>query len=176
MGELMDIYDIDRNYTGKTIERENAFLEEDQFILYVLALIENAEGKLLITQRSQEKSWAAGWWEITGGGVGAGESSREAVEREVREETGLDPEGFEPELIYSYVNSEGKGGDNYIVDIYRYRLDFALEDVDLQDSEAVDCALASWDDIVALNAGGKFLHFKRLEAALTADDAAEAAE
>ena len=35
-------------------------------------------------------AWAPGWWEVSGGAAQAGESSWEAVRREVREETGLD--------------------------------------------------------------------------------------
>lgn len=36
------------------------------------------------------KAWAPGWWEVSGGAAQAGESSYEAVLREVKEETGLD--------------------------------------------------------------------------------------
>ena len=38
-------------------------------MLYVLALVENARGEFLITQRALDKSWGAGWWEVSGGGV-----------------------------------------------------------------------------------------------------------
>ena len=37
-----------------------------------------------------DKEWAAGWWEVPGGGVRAGEESKEAAMREVKEETGID--------------------------------------------------------------------------------------
>lgn len=36
------------------------------------------------------KAWAPGWWEVSGGAAQAGEASRDAVLREVKEETGLD--------------------------------------------------------------------------------------
>ena len=35
------------------------------------------------------KAWAAGWWEVSGGAAQAGETSKEAVIREVGEETNL---------------------------------------------------------------------------------------
>ena len=73
MQEMIDVYDRDRNHTGLTIPREGAFLKEGQYMLYVLALIENQDGRLLVTQRSLEKHWGAGWWEIPGGGVRSGE-------------------------------------------------------------------------------------------------------
>ena len=72
MEELIDIYDRDGNRTGLTIPRVGAFLSEGQYMLYVLAITEDAEGRFLITQRAMDKHWAAGWWEVSGGGVRAG--------------------------------------------------------------------------------------------------------
>ena len=72
MQEMIDIYDANRQRTGLVIPREGAFLTEGQYMLYVLALIEDASGRFLIPQRSLDKHWGAGWWEVTGGGVRAG--------------------------------------------------------------------------------------------------------
>lgn len=169
MQEMIDIYDGDRQLTGETMPREGAFLKEGQYMLYVLALIEDGEGRFLITQRSQEKHWAAGWWEITGGGVRAGETSEQAIRREVPEEVGIEVTGDVPAPIYSYENVDLKRGDNYFVDIYHLRLDFAPEDVKLLDGEAVDFRLATWDEISKLAAEGIFLHYERLRQALAAE-------
>ena len=169
MEEYIDIYDANRKPTGKTIPREGAFLKEGEFMLYVLAIIENREGKFLITQRSMDKHWAAGWWEVTGGGVLSGETSEQAVVREVREEVGLDVSGENLEPVYAYTNVDLKSGDNYIVDIYHFHLDATASDVTLQASEAIDCQFASWNDIVRLADEGVFLHFSRLHQALKAE-------
>ena len=171
MQELIDIYDAQRNRTGKTIPRAGAFLKEGEFMLYVLAIVQNAEGKYLITQRSMDKSWAAGWWEVTGGGVLAGETSAEAVVREVREEVGLDVSGEPLVPVHAYTNVDLKSGDNYIVDIYHFHLDVSERDVALQDSEAIGCTFATWDDICRLADEGVFLHFSRLRQALQAEGA-----
>ena len=61
----------------------------------MLGVLQNREGKYLITKRVMTKAWAAGWWEVSGGGVQAGESSIEAVRREVIEETGIDVSDFD---------------------------------------------------------------------------------
>ena len=82
--ELIDIYDQNRRPTGQVVPRKGTFLKEGQFMLYVLALIQNADGRFLITQRALNKKWAAGWWEVTGGGASAGETSAQAITREVR--------------------------------------------------------------------------------------------
>lgn len=166
MEELIDLYDADRRPLGVTIPREGAFLREGQFMLYVLAIVEDAEGRYLITQRSLDKHWAAGWWEVTGGGVLSGETSAQAVVREVGEEVGLDVSGEPLEPVYAYKNIDLESGDNYIVDIYHFHLDIRESDVTLQDSEAIGCKFATWDEICALADQGVFLHFSRLKQAL----------
>ena len=169
MEEMIDIYTASRERTGRTIPREGAFLREGEFMLYVLAIVQDARGRFLITQRSQDKHWAAGWWEVTGGGVRAGETSHQALVRELAEEVGLDVSGraeLLPAPIYQYENVDLARGDNYIVDIYLLKLDVTETDVALTDGEAVDFRFATWDDICDLADQGIFLHFKRLQQAL----------
>lgn len=169
MEELVDIYDKDRNRTGEARPREGLSLAEGEYMLYVLALVENARGEFLITQRSLDKSWGAGWWEVSGGGVLSGETTTQAIVREVREEAGLDVSGEPLVPVYSYENVDLKRGDNYIVDIFHFHLDVEASDVTLQDSEAIDFKFASWDEIEALADQGTFLHFERLRQALAAE-------
>ena len=169
MEELIDIYDENRNRTGETTAREGAFMHEGEYMLYVLAIVEDVQGRYLITQRSLEKHWAAGWWEVTGGGVLSGETSAQAVVREVGEEVGLDVSGESLEPVYAYRNVDLDRGDNYIVDIYHFRLDVSDDDVTLQDSEAIACRFATWDEICEIADRGEFLHFSRLSQALEAE-------
>ena len=168
MEELVDIYDRNRNYTGLTVPRDGARMKEGQYTLYVLAIIQDMQGRILITQRSQEKHWAAGWWEVTGGGVSAGETSQQAIVREVAEEAGLDVSDYPLDCVYSYENVDLESGDNYFADIYRFQLDFTVDDVTLQESEAVDCKLVTFDEIEQLAQQGIFLHFSRIKYALEA--------
>ena len=164
--ELIDIYDQNGQPTGETIQREGAFLKEGQYMRYVLALIADQTGRYLITQRALDKHWAPGAWEVPGGGVVAGETSAQAVVREVREEVGLDVSHEDLTPLWSYTNEDLPRGDNYLVDIYRFDLDFSIEDVHLQRSEAIDVRLATWDEMEALADGNQFLHFARLSQAL----------
>lgn len=169
MEEMIDIYDADGSPTGLTANRRGLFLEEGQFMLYVLGLVQNSEGKILITRRSLDKKWAAGWWEVPGGGVLAGETPEQAVKREVHEETGLDVGALESELLYRYQNVDVERGDNYINHIFRFQLDFDECDVEVQVDEVIGFMLASWDYIEKLNDRGIFLHFERLRTALGKD-------
>ena len=166
MCEYIDVYDANRQVTGRIVAREGSQLGEGEFMLYVLAIIQNEPGEFLITQRSLDKHWAAGWWETTGGGVLAGETPEQAVVREVGEETGLDVSHEVPELLYTYENVDTVHHDNYFVNIYRFRFDFDPSTVSLQESEAIDFRLATWDQISELAEQGRFLHFNRIKLAL----------
>lgn len=55
----------------------------------VAAAIIDAAGRVLIAQRPEGKHMA-GWWEFPGGKVGSGESDRDALVRELREELGVE--------------------------------------------------------------------------------------
>ena len=165
MSEMIDIYDENRNKTGLVLPRKSR-LSNGQYMLYVIALIENSKGEYLITQRTMNKKWAAGHWEIPGGGVAAGESAFEAVCREVYEETGLDTLGCEEKVIYSYRNDDLEHGDNYFTDIFVLHMDFSLDDVKVDPEEVMDVKLADIDEIKRLNDEIGFLHYKRICEAL----------
>ena len=151
--------------------RKGSFLHEGEYMLYVLAIIEDASGRILITRRALDKRWAAGWWEVTGGGVMAGETSAAAVVREVREETGLDVSAEPLAPVWRYRNVDLARGDNYIVDNYHFHLAFDVADVRLQQREAIGCRLATRAQVDELARQGVFLHYERLRQALTAEGA-----
>ena len=164
MAEIIDLYDKDQNPLGITHVRGDD-LAPGQYALFGLAIITNKQGKYLITQRVASKPWAANWWEVTGGGVRSGETPIQGLKREVFEEVGLtiDNPG---DPIYTYTQEAPERNDYYIVNIYHVTLDFDLDDVVLQTTEAQDCALVDWSDIEALGKQGTFLHFERIKRAL----------
>ena len=109
--ELWDIYDKDKKRTGRTMERNDWKLKEGEYHLTVLGVIARKDGKFLITKRVMTKAWAAGWWEVSGGAAQAGEESKDAVLREVKEETGLDVSGFDGGYLFTYQRENIKEGD-----------------------------------------------------------------
>lgn len=161
--ELWDIYDRNKKRTGRMMERNDWNMKEGDFHLTVLAIIERPDGKYLITKRVMTKSWAPGWWEVSGGAVQAGEDSKEAVIREVREETGLDVSDCEGGLSFTYQRENLEEGDNYFVDVYHFIKDFSKEDVVLQKEETADFQIATLEEIQEIAKEGKFLHYDSIK-------------
>ena len=111
------------------------------------------------------KAWAPGWWEVSGGACQAGEDSKDAVLREVREETGLDVSGWDGGYLFSYKRENPGEGDNYFVDIYRFCADFDEADIHLQEEETDGYMLATFEEVQALAAQGIFLHYDSIKRA-----------
>lgn len=85
--EFNDIYDKERNLTGRTHRRGTPW-KKGEYGLVVCVWVYDGDGKVLLTRRAPEKSYA-GTWENSGGAAKAGENSLEAVVRELYEETGI---------------------------------------------------------------------------------------
>lgn len=163
--EYWDIYNADKQRTGRKMKRNDWCLKDDEYHLTVLGVIARRDGKFLITKRVMTKSWAPGWWEVSGGAAMAGEESKEAVLREIREETGLDVSSFEGGYLFSYKRENPGEGDNYFVDIYRFVGDFGERDLNLQEAETDGFMFATPEEIKALGEQGIFLHYNSIKQA-----------
>lgn len=90
MEEIWDIYDENRNLTGKTIKRAEYInkIKENEYHLVVHIWIKNDNNEWLISKRTPNKHFPL-LWECTGGSALAGEESLTAALREVKEELGI---------------------------------------------------------------------------------------
>ncbi len=158
--EFWDIYDINKNRTGRTMRRNDWTMAPGDYYLSVLGVVRTPDGRFLITRRAMDKQWAPGWWEIPGGGVKAGESSFQAVCREVLEETGIDVSHAAGGYRFCYHREQP--GQNYIVDIYRFDMDISQKDIKLQENEDIDGKLATPDEIKKIAEEGLFLHYNSI--------------
>ena len=161
--EYWDIYDKNKQPTGRTMRRNDWVLKDDEYHLTVLGAVSRPDGKFLITKRSMDKHWAPGWWEVSGGAAMAGESSEEAVRREVSEETGLDVADADVRYLFTYHRENPGEGDNYFVDVYRFILDFTEDDVNNQKTETTDFMLADIEQIKEFANQGIFLHYDSIK-------------
>jgi 8-oxo-dGTP pyrophosphatase MutT (NUDIX family) len=161
--EYWDIYDENKQLTGRTMKRNDWNMKPGEYHLTVLGVVQTLDGRFLITKRVMTKSWAPGWWEVSGGGVQAGESSLEAVKREVLEETGLDVSQFGGGYQFTYRRDNPEEKDNYFVDVYRFTGDFSEEDVTPQEAETDGFKLATLEEIKSYAEEGIFLHYDSIK-------------
>ena len=163
--EFWDIYDENKQKTGRTMKRNDWCLKDGEYHLTVLGVIARPDKTFLITKRVMTKAWAPGWWEVSGGAAMAGEESEEAVKREIKEETGLDVNGFLGGYLFSYKRENPGEGDNYFVDIYRYVGDFDEKDLNLQEEETAGYMFATHEQIKKFANEGIFLHYDSIKQA-----------
>ena len=141
--ELWDLYDKKRRPLGRTHVR-GVSLEKGEYHLVVFAWTFNSLGQVLMTKRSPEKQSYAGQWEHTGGSAQAGETSLQAILRELEEETGICARAEELRLAESYRRS------NDFCDIYFLHRDVPLEEIRLQEGETCDAKWVSRTELEAM--------------------------
>jgi len=153
--ELVDLYDENRVPLGKTAERYGKKAPgEYRTVVHVCVFDRN--GKLLIQQRSNKKFIWPGKWDVSvGGGVDAGETSRQGAEREFLEELGypLRLSGVRPSVT---VNFGGGFDDFYIV-----TRDINMDQLSLQKEEVSAVRWVSEDEAIALLESGEFVSYPK---------------
>ncbi len=142
MVEYWDLYDADRTPLGRTIKRGDAFAEGEYYVCCEV-WVRNSEGKFLMTQRHPDKK-AGGLWEFTGGGVLAGETTRQAAVRELDEELGVHADESELSLLEVYRHK------NYFMDIFVVRRDIDVNTLTLQPEEVVDAKWVSGEELLRM--------------------------
>ena len=129
--EWNDVYDADRQLTGR-VHRRGTPWRKGEYGLVVCVWVYDGRGKILLTRRAPQKTFA-GTWENSGGAAKAGEDSRRAICRELFEETGIRAGVREFELLNTTRDK------NTFYDHYCLRKSVALEDIVLLPGET-DCA------------------------------------
>lgn len=158
--EYNDIYDKDRNLTGRVHLRGTRW-KSGEYGLVVCVWVYDGAGKLLLTRRAKEKSFP-GTWENSGGAAKAGETSRQAIARELWEETGICAAEEEFELL-----DTGRDGNTHY-DYYCIRRNTSLEEIVLQPGETDGAQWVTFDRVKEMIAEKKMcriiaLQFKRQE-------------
>lgn len=142
--ERWDLYRRDGTRTGQTIT-DGEKLPPDMYNLLVHIIICNHENLFLIQQRSLQKQYFPGIWDITGGRVQAGESSRQGAVREVAEEVGLH---FHENQLLPVAHTVTQW--HSLFDIYYVQASFDLSDCRPQETEVEQLALLPYHEAVGL--------------------------
>jgi len=154
-GELWDVYDENRQLTGRTHRRGEPMPEGDRHLV-VHVWMRNSQGEYLLTRRAPQKGFAL-MWETTGGSALAGDDSLTAALREVKEETGLTLDASRGRLY------DTLWGEDYICDIWLFEQDFDLADVVLQEGETCGVQYASAEKVLEMNESGELVPYSYLK-------------
>ena len=157
--ELNDIYDENRNLTGK-LHRRGTPWKPGEYGLVVCVWVYDGRGHLLLTRRAREKSFA-GTWENSGGAVKAGETSRQAIARELYEETGIQAQPEEFELL------DSDRERNIFYDHYCLFRNIPLKSIVLQPGETDSVMWASFGKVDWMIRTGKICKVIGLSHAVT---------
>jgi 8-oxo-dGTP diphosphatase len=65
------------------------------------SIVHAPDGRVLLAERTADQI-SAGFWELPGGKIDAGETAREAAERELQEEVGIVPLSMQPWIAYEH--------------------------------------------------------------------------
>jgi len=150
MPEYCDIYDIDRNKTGRLHERGKPDMKEGDCLLVVFVWITNSDDEFLISKRV-EGIWRGGMWQTTGGIAIAGDNSLSAALRETKEELGITLAQENGRLVKKY--SEGAN----LFDVWLFHQEVDISDVVLQPEETCAVMWASREKIEQLSDEGNFI-------------------
>lgn len=151
--ELWDVYDEYRRPTNKTVRRDVDTLGTGEYHLVVHICVFSSDGKLLLQRRAQGHGKFGGLWDVTAAGSAvAGETSKQAAERELKEEMGL----VLPLGRASFTVNFEKGFD----DIFLTRRDVALSSLVFQKEEVCDAKWATAEEVFAMRAEGLFIPYR----------------
>lgn len=151
--EYFDIYDDNRMFTGKKVERGTPLGENENRVVVHLCIF-NSEGKMLIQQRQSFKKTWANMWDISVGGCSqAGESSRESVHRELLEELGID---YDFSNVRPHLTNNFEHGYD---DFYIIHQDLNIEDLKFQYEEVQAAKWATKEEILELLHNKQFIPY-----------------
>lgn len=142
--EFFDLYDVNRIPKGKMMKRGEKVKDGD-FRLAVHICVFSSDGRMLVQKRQTNKAPYPDLWDLSAGGSAiAGETSAQAAERELFEETGLKISfaDIRPHLTVHF--------DEGFNDLYLVEYDAEIGALNIQQEEVQEVKWASEAEILAM--------------------------
>ena len=143
-GEYTDLYDENKNLTGEKLFREKGtklIVPKGRYSVVVLAFIENSKGEFLFQMTSKRKKNV---WATTGGHVKSGQTSKEAIIEEIKEELGIDINEDEVKLFKTYKY------DDAFKDVFYIKKDIDINSLTYEKDEVEYVKYLTKDEILDL--------------------------
>ena len=144
--EKRDLYDENKILTGETIYKGQE-VPKGRYYITVVVFIQNDKNEFLIQKRVAKKD---GKWATTGGHPVSGETSKQGIITEIKEELGINV--IENNIIlFKTLKTE----DDF-VDIYYLKEKINIDKIKIQEDELEDVKWASKQEIEKLIENGQF--------------------
>lgn len=148
--EIWDILDSNGKLTGKTMKKGEP-IPEGYYHLGADIWIVNSKNEILIQKRSPKKKNSPNVWAMTGGSVIKGETTLQTIERETKEELGINLNIENAQLVNHY-----KTGKVWI-DTYLIKQDIDLDDIIMQEDEVSEVKWVTYEEIEEIYQKGLFI-------------------
>ncbi len=135
--EKRDLYDENKKLTGETVLTGET-IPKGRYYITVVIFIQNEAGEFLIQKRAVKKD---GKWATTGGHPVSGESSKQGIITEIKEELGIDVKSENIQLFKTI-----KKEDDF-VDLYYLKENVNIENIVVQQEEVEKAKWASIEEI-----------------------------
>ena len=143
MPEYREVYTRDGEPTGRVVEKHAPTRPGDYF-LHAIDILRLRDGRYILQQRSLKARHYAGVWDVTGGGVDAGETPLQAGVREAYEELGLRLAPEDMRLIYTYY-ADWDDGSGLILYVFGCLGDLPDEGLEPNAAEVNDVRVVPFD-------------------------------
>ena len=153
--ELWDVYNAERQKTGRTAIRGQA-LKDGEYHIVVHIWVVNSDGDFLIQKRAACVQFAPNVWAATGGSALVGEDSAAACIRELYEEVGIEADMCNAEVTFTLRRKDS------FCDVWVLRQDANLDRCRMQPAEVSAVKWASAEQITDMVGKGQFFPYSYL--------------
>lgn len=149
-GEYTDLYDENKELTDKKLFREKGCklnVPKGYYNIVVLAFIKNSKEEFLLQKTSKNKG---SMWAVTGGHVKSGETSKEGIINEIKEELGISVDENDINLFKTYKY------ETAYKDVYYIEKDIDVSNLNYEKDEVEYVKYFKVDEINKLIENGEF--------------------
>ena len=142
--EYREVFRRDGTDTGRRVDK-HAPRVPGEYYLHAIVILKTEDspyagtgtGLYVMQQRSLKARFYAGKWDVTGGGVQAGETPAQAASREAREELGLDVDPDRLRLFHTY-RVDWDDGTGLFISVFACRVAVPEEGIRFDPAEVHD--------------------------------------
>ena len=157
--EMRDVFRRDGTFTGMVIEDKTP-MQKGWYLSHTIIIMKTDDGYIM-QQRAPWLRHSPGMWDVTGGGVSAGETSAAAAAREAFEELGVT---VDPSTLRLMLTEVTEWGEDYgmICDVYAARVSVPEGGFVVAEREVSGVKIVSFEEFIDTVTYNKTEEFRRM--------------